>query len=436
MGSNFPLNWSISTLNELVEKLIDYRGKTPRKSKTGVRLITAKNIKDGFIQDNKLEYIPDSDYNSWMRRGIPKYGDVLVTTEAPLGEVAQLHVEGKIALAQRIITLRGKQNILDNTYLRYALQSDYCLNQILSRATGTTVQGIKQKELRKINIPLPPLPEQQKIASILSALDDKIELNHQMNRTLEAMAQAIFKSWFVDFEFPNDEGQPYKSSGGEMGYSEELQREIPKGCGVRSIKDLCSSIKYGYTHSASEDFVGPKFLRVKDINKDNWIDWSTVPYCQITEKDYQKYSLLPGDIVVARMADPGKCAIIDSKVNAVFASYLIRLRTKEAFYNYFLYYFMKSKLYTNFIYGAEGGSVQKNLNAKVLTTPKLVVPPNNIVIMFDKIVFAIRKQISINTMEDSNIVQIRDALLPNLLTGVIRVNSIAENRNAQKEAPA
>ena len=160
--------------------------------------MTAKIVKNGRIEP-PTEFIAESDYDDWMRRGLPEPGDVVLTTEAPLGEVAQLS-RNKVALAQRVITLRGKQSVLHNTYLRYLLQSNFIQHQLEARATGTTVLGIKQSELRKVDLLLPPLATQKAIAQILGTLDDKIELNRQTNKTLEAIAKAIFKSWFVDFD--------------------------------------------------------------------------------------------------------------------------------------------------------------------------------------------------------------------------------------------
>ncbi len=197
-ADQFPPHWQLLPLSEAVDALIDYRGKTPRKTSHGIPLITAKIVKGGTILP-ATEYIAEEDYDSWMVRGLPKAGDVVVTTEAPLGEVAQLANEN-VALAQRIVTLRGAEGLLQNDYLRYVMQGAYIQGQLESRATGSTVKGIKQSELRKIILPIPPEHEQIKIAGHLRALDDKIQLNHQINQTLEQMAQAIFKSWFVDFE--------------------------------------------------------------------------------------------------------------------------------------------------------------------------------------------------------------------------------------------
>lgn len=161
-------------------------------------LVTAKVIKGGRIE-TPTEFIAPEDYDSWMRRGIPLAGDVVMTTEAPLGEVAQLGAE-QVALAQRVITLRGKTGFLDNAYLLYLLQTEEMQDQLKSRATGTTVLGIKQSELRKVRVKVPPFDLQQSVAGALKTLDDRIALLRETNATLESIAQTLFKSWFVDFD--------------------------------------------------------------------------------------------------------------------------------------------------------------------------------------------------------------------------------------------
>ena len=157
--------WVYRRLEDCMESIIDYRGKTPRKTSSGIPLITAKVVKRGRIE-TPTEFIALDHYASWMRRGMPQSGDVLITTEAPLGEVAQLQKQ-RVALAQRLILLRGKSRILDNRFLSFLLQSDEVQVQLRARATGTTVLGIKQKELRQIEFSLPPIAEQRAIAHIL-----------------------------------------------------------------------------------------------------------------------------------------------------------------------------------------------------------------------------------------------------------------------------
>ncbi len=174
---------------------IDYRGKTPPKTTNGIPLITAKIVKNGMIQEPQ-EFIAENYYDEWMRRGIPKKGAVIFTTEAPLGEVARIKTDDKLAFAQRIIILEPNTECLISDYLFYALQDHVLKSRIEARATGTTVIGIKSSELKKVEIDLPSLQKQEKIATILASLDDKIELNNKINENLERQAFALFDNFY------------------------------------------------------------------------------------------------------------------------------------------------------------------------------------------------------------------------------------------------
>ena len=187
--------WREYKLEGLVEKFIDYRGKTPQKATFGIPLITAKIVKNGTIYPPN-EFISESDYLNWMTRGFPKKNDVVVTTEAPLGEVALLKDE-MVALAQRIILIRCKKGQLDNAFLKYYLQSNIGHEELEMRSSGTTVTGIKSSELKQILIRCPQYGEQCSIASILSSLDDKIDILRRQNATLESMAETLFRQWFI-----------------------------------------------------------------------------------------------------------------------------------------------------------------------------------------------------------------------------------------------
>lgn len=194
------LGWQVAPLEDCLESLIDYRGKSPTKSSTGIPVLSAKVVKTtGLIRPIEQTIAPEY-YPKWMTRGLPKPGDVVMTTEAPMGEVIQLDAEtARYALGQRIVCMRGKSGHLDNTFLRYLLTSPKQQDILASYATGTTVLGISQKALRSMPISFPAIEEQGRIGALLSALDDKIELNRRMNETLERQAQAIFRDWFVDF---------------------------------------------------------------------------------------------------------------------------------------------------------------------------------------------------------------------------------------------
>ena len=159
-------------------------------------------IKGGRIIDEPKEFIAADFYDEWMRRGLPQEHDVLITTEAPLGEVAVLRGSERVALAQRVILLRARAGTMDPYFLFYALQSDFGQGELKARSSGTTVSGIKQSELRQVRLPRFPLQTQRRIATILSAYDDLIENNLRRIKILEEMARIVYREWFVELHFP------------------------------------------------------------------------------------------------------------------------------------------------------------------------------------------------------------------------------------------
>lgn len=160
-----PLHWMVAGFKKYLEPIVDYRGKTPNKTESGVFLVTARNIKNGTVDyDLSQEYISEDDYEEVMRRGKPQIGDVLFTTEAPLGEVAQVDRDD-IALAQRVIKFRGASGVIDNTYLKIFIQSTHFQQGLMTFATGSTALGIKSDRLGYLRQLIPPIVEQQEIVS-------------------------------------------------------------------------------------------------------------------------------------------------------------------------------------------------------------------------------------------------------------------------------
>ena len=260
MGSNYIE----MRLEDCMDAIIDYRGKTPKKVDNGIPLITAKIIKNGRIQEVN-EFISINDYDDWMVRGLPLEGDVVLTTEAPLGEVAQLDSR-KVALAQRVITLRGKKGILENDYLLYLLQSSFVQNQLDGRASGSTVTGIKQSELREIILRLPPVSLQKSISHQLKCLDKKIDLNNKINKILEQMSQTLFKSWFVDFDpvIDNalDAGNPIPEA---LQSRSELRQKVRNSA---DFKPLPAEIRSLFPSEFEETELGwmPKGWQIKSLD--------------------------------------------------------------------------------------------------------------------------------------------------------------------------
>jgi len=414
--------------------IIDYRGKTPRKVSFGVPLITAKIVKGGRIHEPE-EFIAEEDYDDWMQRGLPKKGDVVFTTEAPLGEVAQLDGR-KVALAQRLITLRGKLDVLDNNFLKFLMQSDFVQEQLHARSTGTTVLGIRQSELRKVILVVPPLDEQRAIGRILGALDDKIELNRQMNRTLEALAQSLFKSWFVDFDPVTAKAAGRKPYGMNEEIAalfpdafEDALGMIPRGWHARQVKDL-GSVICGKTPSTKEaDNFGSDipFITIPDMHGVIFIS-QTERSLSVKGAESQAKKYLPeNSICVSCIATPGLVCITSqlSQTNQQINSVV----PKAGISAYFCYWLLRN-LGDEIRAGGSGGTVFHNLNTGDFSRIEILMPSDPVIDAFHSSCLAMMNLILDNQKQLQTLYDLRDLLLPKLLSGEIRVRQ-AENLVAE-----
>ncbi len=181
-----PREWSVSRVENVLTRIIDYRGKTPEKTVSGIPLITAKNVRMGYIDSEPREFIAESGYANWMTRGIPNKGDVLFTTEAPLGNVAQVPSSDRVAFAQRVIILQPSGTI-NASFLTYQLMTESTQRAIARLASGSTALGIKQSEFRKIKIAFPDdLFEQKEIAQRVQVIDGLMNKQQNANRKLHS----------------------------------------------------------------------------------------------------------------------------------------------------------------------------------------------------------------------------------------------------------
>ncbi len=187
-----PESWLIKEIQESTD-YVGYREKTPTKTKNGIFLVTARNIKNNKIDYTlSQEFISVEDYDNVMSRGLPKVGDILLTTEAPMGEITMVDRED-IALAQRIIKYRGKNNLLDNAYLKYCFLSSYFQKLLDLNSVGSTVKGIKGSRLKKLKIMIPPLKEQKQIAKILSTTDEKLDNLKAKKKSFEELKKGLMQ---------------------------------------------------------------------------------------------------------------------------------------------------------------------------------------------------------------------------------------------------
>jgi type I restriction enzyme M protein len=180
--------WPMVELGELC-RFIDYRGKTPEKTTCGLPLITAKNVRAGFINPEPREFIAESDYDSWMTRGIPQAGDVLFTMEAPLGNVAEITMTERFALAQRLVALCPNREIMIGSFLKDLLLTQTLQAKIIAHQSGTTVYGIKASVLKKITIPLPPIETQREIVAEIEAEQALVNANRDLITRFETKIQ-------------------------------------------------------------------------------------------------------------------------------------------------------------------------------------------------------------------------------------------------------
>lgn len=328
---------------------------------------------------------------------------------------------------QSIIAIRSKRDILEPNYLFYNIQGRY--NELRKISDGHSIRGsLTTKIIKDLKIMLPPLEEQKTIANILSTLDEKIEVNNQINKKLEEMAQTIFKHWFVDFEFPNGNGEPYKSSGGEMVDSEFGM--IPKGWEVKTIEDVTDAVSKGTTPTKKDidtsiDEAIINFLKVKDIDDEGNISMNTLEKIpnSIHLNKLKRSILKKWDILFSIAGTIGRVATVDSRLdnsNANQAIAFIRLKEVEKMF-VFILYLLKSENIQNEIKANVVQAVQANASLGTIKSLKYTLPTDNIIKKFNRIVFPIyNKQTNIR-IESEQLTQLRDTLLPKLMSGELRI---------------
>ena len=388
------------TMEDALEAIIDYRGKTPKKSDSGIPTLSAKSVKNNYIDYTLCYYISTDEYKRFMVRGFPKIGDVLLTTEAPMGMVARLDRDN-VGIAQRLLTLRGKKDVLDNEYLLYFLQSPIGQSLLKARESGTTVTGIKQAEFRKIQINIPEISAQKKIGGILRSLDQKIEINNKINENLEQQAQALFKSWFLDYE-PWDGSAPDSWISGKLGDFTKIKR----GGSPRPIQEYLSDS-------------GLRWLKISDVTS------LKTPFVidikdHIIEAGLRKTVLLKaGSLVLSNSATPGvpKILDVDSCIHDGWLYFLESKFSKEYLYLYFKY--IRQQLVN-----LSNGSVFNNLKTDILKGYPTILPDKETLQRFDDIVMPMFQQMQNLTRESHKLADIRDTLLSKLMSGELDVSSI------------
>jgi type I restriction enzyme S subunit len=295
----------------------------------------------------------------------------------------------------------------DSKFIYYLLCNNVEAIRLLGGGAATPI--INKTAFENITFSVPQLPVQKQIGMMLSTYDDMIENNRRRMALLEESGRLLYREWFVSLRFPGYEHT-------------RIVDGVPEGWQRQTLAELCESIDYGYTASAEQEEVGPKFLRITDIVP-QVIDWTTVPYCPIEEDRLTKFRLAEGDIVIARTGATVGYAKRIHKLNpeAVFASYLVRLRIRPETNNLMIGIFVESDEYKSYVQSRVGGAAQPNANAKVLSGAEVLVPPLNIQRIFQDYAEPLMDQREVLQLQNQKLRAARDLLLPRLMSGEIAV---------------
>lgn len=395
------MKFNTMKMEDALDALIDYRGKTPKKSKTGIITLSAKSVKNNHIDYSQCYFISEEEYEKFMVRGFPKKGDILLTTEAPLGLVARLD-RNDVAIAQRLLTLRGKENVLDNDYLLYYLQSPIGQASLKARETGTTVTGIKQAEFRKIEIEIPDYEVQKKVSGILRIIDQKIELNNAINNNLLQQALAVYKAWFCDYVLSDG--------------------VLPESWHITTIDALSSLVTRGiapkYDDSSNQIVLNQKCIR------DHTIDVSLARrhlQKRINEKWISKGDLLinsTGTGTLGRVAQ----VWFDTN-NMTVDSHVTIVRPKAPILQSYIGFWGLS--HESEIEAQHTGSTgQTELPRDRVKALELLLPDEDTLIKFNGLVIPMTDIVVSNQKENARLSQLRDTLLPKLMSGELDVSNI------------
>jgi len=378
----------------------------------GMKVINVTNIvRDGSVDvTNTDKFVALDEFETRYAHFAVEENDIVVASSGnTYGKVGRIRAE-HLPLMMNTSVIRfhsGDQARLDDDFLYAWLRSPEFISQVKGFVTGGAQPNFGPTHLKQMSITLPGIHVQKTIADVLSVYDDLIENNQRRMALLEEAARQLYREWFVRLRFPGHEHT-------------RITNGVPEGWECRPLAELCVSIDYGYTASADLNEVGPKFLRITDIVPEV-IDWTSVPYCPIEEDRLEKFRLIKGDIVIARTgATVGYAKRLHKRhPEAVFASYLVRLRLKAEVDNLMVGIFVESGDYKSYVQSRVGGAAQPNANAKVLSAVEILIPPPNIQRIFEEAVEPMIDQRELLQLQNQQLRAARDLLLPRLMSGDI-----------------
>ena len=343
-------------------------------------------------------------------------GDLIISARGTVGAIAQL--TKPMAFNQSCFGLRGKKNKLETDYLYYWLKN--YVDILLNKSQGSVFNTINLSTFDDIKIDLPNIENQRSISNFLTLLDNKIQINNQINQELEAMAKTLYDYWFVQFDFPDQNGKPYKSSGGKMVYHPELKREIPEGWGVEKIEDIAQTGSGGTPKSTNVSYYSNGEIPwINSGELEQTVITSTSNF--ITEEGLNNSSakLFPSGTILVAMygATAGKVSFLTFEAStnqAICAIMLNDIRMR---------YYLKNVIEDLYQYLVKlsTGSARDNLSQDMIKNIKVVIPSNDILDRYYDFSNNIIKEITKKQQENEQLTQLRDWLLPMLMNGQVKV---------------
>ena len=416
----------VVNLEELCTGIIDCPHSTPKWQDRGIPVIRNYNLKDGKIDCTNLSFVSEEGYKERVKRAIPEESDIIISREAPMGVVGIVPKGFQCCLGQRLVLLKIDKSKCLPKYLLYTLMSEYVQLQIRRiNQTGSIVSNLNISSLKELKIPLHSFEEQKKIANILSAIDDKIQINNQINQELEAMAKTLYDYWFVQFDFPDQNGKPYKSSGGKMVYHQDLKREIPEGWGVEKLGKLIE-LERGVTYAKSDivekttnDAIG--VLRATNITG-NVMDLNDLVY--LTKDKINNKQIIKQNETLIVMSSGSKEHLGKNAINYYeevigFGAFCSKIVPKK--YSTYINTFLQSSEFKGYLLKQSMGTNINNLTNSDILDCRIILPNEEILDKFENMVEKNIKLISNNYIQNQQLTQLRDWLLPMLMNGQVKV---------------
>lgn len=408
------MSWQDVRLIDVCELAIDCVNKTAPyvDYETQYKMLRTTNVRNGFVDINDARYVTKETYEKWTRRSKPKKGDVILTREAPLGDVGRLTSDDNVFLGQRLFLYRADPKVLDALYLAYVLQSPLVQGRFKSKGFGATVQHAKVGDCENLQIPLPKLLLQKKIGSLLANYDNLIENNRRRIQLLEESAHLLYKEWFVQLRFPGHEHV-------------KVVDGVPEGW-ERGVIGSLADVKSGFAFK-SKDWLksGNPVIRIGNISGSGFI---TTDDCQHVDDSVAenaiKFELYTGDMLIAMTgATVGKVGLMPYSQKRHFLNQRVGKFFPKTEIDPIPYLFCVSRTayFHQSVLNLAGGAAQPNISSKQLESIEILVPTKKLLEGFNENFSTAFKQRSNLLAQNTKLRLARDMLLPRLMNGTLAV---------------